>query len=96
MILLPSYLESIDNGDKLPGFTHKEHELSFSWRNTIPWSLECEMDGYSRELGIKQFGITLNQSNTAYDHLSNISIMALGLINFWMIASCCCGNCALC
>ena len=55
---LPSYFNNI--GATIPELDAKEFELSFSWRNTIPWSLECETSGFSRDKALKSFSIRLN------------------------------------
>lgn len=39
---LPKYILDIGLNPSLTTQTHGNHELKFSWRNTIPWRLECE------------------------------------------------------
>ena len=36
-------------------------DLSFVTRNTIPWRLECELEGLDREFGLKQYGLVMGQ-----------------------------------
>ena len=36
-------------------------DLSFVTRNTIPWRLECELEGLDREFGLKQYGLVMEQ-----------------------------------
>ena len=53
---MPTYIYDIGRD---PTKDISRHKLSFNWRNTIPWDLECEQLGYSRELGLRNSDIKL-------------------------------------
>jgi len=70
-------------------------KVALNWRNTIPWSLDCENKGFNRQVGYDQFSITLKRSNSPnYETLYTLSTTAYALLGFWQLGSCCCGNCA--
>ena len=71
--------------------------MSFSTRNTIPWSLSCEiMDGKDRNFGLQQFSLSLEHEPTIEDSIKLTTAAGYGLAGFWAIGLACCGSCAVC
>ena len=62
---LPSFRTSIGRD---PEFKNRKH-LQFATRNTIPWRLECELDGKSRQDGMNQFSLTMQVDQRTSDQL---------------------------
>ena len=89
---LPSYRYSLGGIDPS---VKNSNTLSFKVRNTIPWSLECELvKGEDRYYGYEQFSISLDQESGTVESMEYLSITAYSLIGFWAFGTCCCGGCA--
>ena len=56
--------------------------LNLNWRNTIPWRIECERQGFSREQGLEQFNITMSQNVEAKDSIVDSVFPTLALMGF--------------
>ena len=64
-----------------------------NWRNTIPWKLECEMQGLDRQVGYEQFGIRLDAADIAMaertEHASSTALISIYILQG---LSCSCGT----
>ena len=59
LVSLPSYYDEIDGNSPV---SKLDNVLSLKVRNTIPWSLECELENDAdRELGYKMYTISFDQ-----------------------------------
>lgn len=65
-------------------------------RNTIPWRLECELEGLDRDFGLKQYGLAMEQDKVIGDTLDMNALTAYSTIGFFTFAVCCMGGIASC
>ena len=63
--------------------------MNFATRNTIPWRLDCELEGEDRAFGLKQFGLSMEQDKTISDTLTVNVMIAYILIGFSTFLVCC-------
>ena len=72
--------------------SRNENKLTFKTRNTIPWSLECELErGETRQSGYEQYKITLEHDSLMKESMEALAVAAYCIIGFWSLGTCCCG-----
>ena len=70
--------------------------MNFATRNTIPWRLDCELEGKDREFGLKQFGLIMEQDKTISVTLTTIAVVAYIFIGIFTGLVLIVGGCVVC